>query len=274
MRTATSGVPDPGVITRIGPRVDLVLAPNSDSWTFEGTNTWIVGERTSDTCAVIDPGPDDASHMSRILEAAAGRNVAQVWLTHGHRDHAESAGKLSTRTGARIHAVQAREGQQETAADDLWMIAGLRARALPTPGHTADSLCLDLLDDGVIVTGDTLLGRGSPFVPPGLMGHMMASLEYLHGVVGARALRGLPGHGPIIADLRHSLGHRLTARRQRIADVADLVESGVTDIESIVDALYAHVDDPRIFPAARQTVISILMYLEHPEGLGVNAGPR
>ena len=50
-------------------------------------------------------------------------------------------------------------------------------RALATPGHAADHVCL-ISGDGVCFSGDLVLGEGSTFVPPdgGSLAAYMASL--------------------------------------------------------------------------------------------------
>ena len=71
-------------------RILRVLAPNPSVYTLEGTNTWIVG---GDPSVVIDPGPDDASHLQEVAHVA-GR-VGAILLTHGHEDHATGAPTLA-----------------------------------------------------------------------------------------------------------------------------------------------------------------------------------
>ena len=68
------------------PRARCVLAPNPSLMTLDGTNTWIVAEPGSATAIVVDPGPDDAGHLRRVLETAAqaGQRVSRIVLTHGH----------------------------------------------------------------------------------------------------------------------------------------------------------------------------------------------
>ncbi|MBV9933097.1 MAG: MBL fold metallo-hydrolase, partial [Actinobacteria bacterium] len=53
----------PGVPTEVTPLVRRVLAPNPGVFTGPGTNTYLVGRRD---VAVIDPGPDDESHLDAV----------------------------------------------------------------------------------------------------------------------------------------------------------------------------------------------------------------
>lgn len=59
-----------GVAMPLSPLVARVLAPNPSPFTFTGTQTYVVG---SSDVAVIDPGPDEADHLTALTAAIAGR---------------------------------------------------------------------------------------------------------------------------------------------------------------------------------------------------------
>ena len=68
------------------------MAPNASPMTFEGTNTYILG---SGRVAVIDPGPDDPSHLDAILAALdPAETVSHIFVTHSHLDHSPLARRL------------------------------------------------------------------------------------------------------------------------------------------------------------------------------------
>src|SRR3954447_1188246 len=85
----------------IWPDVVRVTADNPGPFTFRGTNSYIVGR---DVLAVIDPGPDDDTHLAALLAGIAGRPVSHIFVSHTHRDHSPLAGKLKASTGAVVCA--------------------------------------------------------------------------------------------------------------------------------------------------------------------------
>src|ERR1700730_2914542 len=67
-------------------------APNPGPLTLTGTNTWVVGR---DPTWVVDPGPLEEQHLTRLRTAIDGRGgLGGVVLTHDHHDHSEAAGAL------------------------------------------------------------------------------------------------------------------------------------------------------------------------------------
>src|SRR4051795_10973657 len=143
------------------PEIERIVAPNPGPMTLEGTNTYLYG---SDPCAVIDPGPDDPSHLAAVRAAAEERGaLGCVLLTHSHGDHSAGAHALG------VEVIAPSDGEEHF---------GLRAVA--TPGHAADHVCF-LTPDGVCFSGDLVLGEGSTIVPPdgGSLAAYMASLRRL-----------------------------------------------------------------------------------------------
>src|SRR5271165_6550978 len=91
--------PPPRALTRLSPMMRRIVAPNASPFTFNGTCTYIVGEGA---VAIVDPGPDDDSHLTALLSAIAGEQLETILVTHTHRDHSVGANKLRAATGARL----------------------------------------------------------------------------------------------------------------------------------------------------------------------------
>ncbi|MFI6804153.1 MBL fold metallo-hydrolase [Streptomyces luteogriseus] len=267
--SALPGQPRGGVLS--GPataRAVNVLAPNASAMTLDGTNTWIVSEPDSDLAVVIDPGPLDDTHLRRVLDTAeqAGRRVALTLLTHGHPDHAEGAARFAELTGTRVRALDPalRLGDEGLAAGDVITTGGLELRVVPTPGHTADSLCFHLPADRAVLTGDTILGRGTTVVahPDGRLGDYLDSLRRLRSLTvddGVHTV--LPGHGPVLDDAQGVVEYYLAHRATRLAQVETAVEDGYRTPPQVVAHVYADVDRS-LWPAAELSVRAQMDYLE------------
>ena len=268
---ALPGQPRGGVLS--GPataRAVNVLAPNASAMTLDGTNTWIVAEPDSDLAVVVDPGPLDDAHLRHVVDTAerAGKRVALTLLTHGHPDHAEGAARFAelTRTNVRALDPALRLGDEGLAAGDVVGVGGLELRVVATPGHTADSLCFHLPADRAVLTGDTVLGRGTTVVahPDGRLGDYLDSLRRLRSLTADDGVHTvLPGHGPVLEDAQGAVEYYLAHRAHRLAQVETAVEDGYTTPEQVVAHVYADVDRS-LWPAAELSVRAQLDYLrEH-----------
>ena len=76
--------PPPRALTQLSPMVRRLVAPNPSPFTFNGTCTYIVGQGR---VAIVDPGPNDDSHLAALLAAVDGERVETILITHTHRDH-------------------------------------------------------------------------------------------------------------------------------------------------------------------------------------------
>ncbi|MCX4665492.1 MBL fold metallo-hydrolase [Streptomyces sp. NBC_01381] len=268
---ALPGQPRGGVLSgRATARAVNVLAPNASAMTLDGTNTWIVAEPDSGLAVVIDPGPLDDAHLQNVIATAekAGQRVALTLLTHGHPDHAEGAARFAELTGSNVRALDPalRLGDEGLAAGDVITTGGLELRVVPTPGHTADSLCFHLPADQSVLTGDTVLGRGTTVVahPDGRLGDYLDSLRRLRSLTvddGVHTV--LPGHGPVLEDAQGAVEYYLAHRATRLAQVETAVENGHVAPADVVSHVYADVDRS-LWPAAELSVRAQLDYLrEH-----------
>jgi glyoxylase-like metal-dependent hydrolase (beta-lactamase superfamily II) len=245
------------VTERVPDGVTLVRAPNPGPLTLSGTNTWLIGS----PAWVIDPGPAEAGHVERVWEAAQGRGgIAGIALTHNHLDHSESVPELRRRCGAPV-AAGATAGQRGGFEEPS--LAGLDPdivlhdgdlvgplQAIATPGHSADHV--SLLAGAVLFCGDTVLGEGSVFIPPG-GGTLAAYLDSLRRLMEL-SLRALcPGHGPVVWDpaakLREYADHRLDRERRLVA----ALEKGLRSRADLLDEVW---DDA---PAALRPVAALTL---------------
>jgi glyoxylase-like metal-dependent hydrolase (beta-lactamase superfamily II) len=225
--------------------------------TLEGTNTYLYG---ANPCTVVDPGPDDAGHMEAVRAAADERGgIGLILLTHSHGDHADGAEALATAVAEKRapkaggaapkpEVVLPRDGEEH---------AGLRA--LATPGHAADHVCL-LTADGVCFSGDLVLGEGSTVVPPdgGSLAAYMDSLRLLQ----AEPLELIcPGHGPWVTDPTAKLEEYVEHREMRERRLLAALERGERSREALLAEVWDDVPD-EVRPVAAVVMEAHLQKLE------------
>ncbi len=249
-------------------RATCVLAPNPSAMTLDGTNTWILAEPDSDLAVVVDPGPADETHLRNVVATAeaAGRRVALTLLSHGHADHSGGAARFAELTGTRVRALDPalRLGGEGLGVGDVITTGGLELHVVSTPGHTADSLCFHLPADDAVLTGDTVLGRGTTIVahPDGRLGDYLDSLRRLRALAVEEGVTTvLPGHGPVLDDARGAVEYYLAHRAKRLAQVETAVENGHRTPAEVVATVYADVDRA-LWPAAELSVRAQLDYLD------------
>ena len=197
--------------------------------TLEGTNTYLYG---SGPCAVIDPGPDVEAHLDAVRAAAEERGgIGVVLLTHGHGDHSEGAERLAAgaATGSDTPPVVLPGDGDEH----------LGLRAVATPGHAPDHVCL-MTADGVCFSGDLVLGAGSTFVPPD-GGSLAAYMDSLRRMQAEPIELIAPGHGPWITDPAAKLAEYVEHREMRERRLLAALERGERSRDALLDEAWSDV---------------------------------
>jgi glyoxylase-like metal-dependent hydrolase (beta-lactamase superfamily II) len=263
-------IPDPAIDGSGSERAVCVLAPNPSLMTLDGTNTWVIAEPGSSAVVVVDPGPDDEEHLRRVLRVATAgdRRVAQIVLTHGHLDHSGGAARFAELAGATVGGLDPalRLGTEGFAAGDVITAAGCELRVVGTPGHSADSLSLLLEADDALLTGDTVLGRGTAVIAQdGGLGDYLRTLDELRRLTVTSGRSGklgllLPGHGPVLTDPAGVLDYYIGHRRERLDQVRAALADGARTPAEVVAIVYAAVDRA-LWPAAEVSVRAQLDYL-------------
>ncbi len=215
-----------------------LTAPNPSVFTGPGTNSYIVGDADSGYL-VIDPGPNDPAHIAR-LHAATGGDIRFIVCTHSHADHSPGARPLQALCGDAAppilglpSAPTARASAQfepdRTLADGECLVLGSGGRthtlrALHTPGHAANHLCLVLEEDALLFSGDHILNGSTTVVDPpdGDMNAYLDSLDRLDAECASRGIEFiLPAHGHVLGFARTAIAHLKAHRLKREAKIAE-----------------------------------------------------
>ena len=264
-----------GVVRQISPRVRRIIAPNPSPYTFTGTCTYIIG---TGRVAVLDPGPNDPVHLQTIMDALKGEEVAQIVVTHTHRDHSPAAASLKGLTDAPIlgcgphrpaRPLYPGEMEMEAGGDrsyrpDRIITDGERIEgdgyaltALHTPGHTANHLCFALEGEDVLFSGDHVMAWSTTVVAPpdGSMRDFMASLDLLKS---RPEQLFLPGHGGPVKNPARFVRALIHHRRMREATIVNRIRAGDETIPALVATVYENLNPALIGGAS----MSILAHLE------------
>ncbi|QGG40161.1 MBL fold metallo-hydrolase [Aeromicrobium yanjiei] len=247
----------------VSERASYVLADNPGLMTLDGTNTWILREPGAARSVVVDPGPADDGHLQAVLDAAG--EVALVLFTHRHHDHTEALERIVELTGAPTRSIDpAYTRSADVLADgDTIDVDGLRLEVLATPGHTTDSACFLVGAERLLLSGDTILGRGTTVIahPDGVLGPYLDSLARVRELVEEGLVEQiLPGHGPVVTDPLAVVDFYLEHRAERLDQVRAAVAAGATTPREVVETVYQDVDQT-LWPAAEQSVAAQLAYL-------------
>ena len=267
---------EPDRVREIAPGVRAIAADNPSPFTFKGTVSYIVGRGQ---VAIIDPGPDDATHIAALLDAVRGETVTHIFVTHTHRDHSPAVPKVKAATGAavfaqgphrlsrplhtgdvrRLDASADMEFRPDIALADGEVVSGRgwTLEAVATPGHTANHMAFAFKEADLLFAGDHVMAWSTTIVAPpdGAMSDYMASLQKL-------AARGEPtylsGHGAPVREAPRYVQFLIRHRRGREASILHRLGKGAADIPTIVKAVYIGLD-PRLIGAA---ALSVLAHLE------------
>jgi len=262
-----------------------LTAPNPGVMTGPGTNSYLLGDRQSGYIA-IDPGPADADHLQRLYNAAGG-DIRLIVCTHSHPDHSPGAVPLQALcvAASKPRPLIAGLPSLPTARADSVFIPdktllnnellapvfiGLETNFIPesgqnqhtlkviyTPGHAANHLCLVLVEDGLLFSGDHILNGSTTVInpPDGNMSTYLESLDALSAACDEHSIEFiLPAHGYVIGQAKTAIAqlkaHRLK-REAKILKVMQAIPDGTLD--DWVPLAYDDVDE-RIWPVAKRSL--------------------
>ncbi|MBX3658516.1 MAG: MBL fold metallo-hydrolase [Ramlibacter sp.] len=262
--------------------VQRLTAPNPGAMTGPGTNSYLVGDPDSGYIA-IDPGPDDPVHLQRLWRAAGG-DIRMIVCTHSHPDHSPGARPLQALcesappilglpSAPTARAASAFTPDRALKDEERLTLTGKGLThtlvALHTPGHAANHLCLVLLEDGLLFSGDHVLNGSTTVVDPP-DGDMTAYLESLDRLDAACATRGidfiLPAHGYVLGEARQTVARLKAHRLKREAKVLAAMQARPDGtMEDWVAQAYDDVP-PRMWPVAQRSLLAHVQRIRALQG--------
>jgi glyoxylase-like metal-dependent hydrolase (beta-lactamase superfamily II) len=246
------------------------------------TNIYIVGKGQ---VLSIDSGEamDRYKWMLKgYLAAVEKAEIALAGITHHHADHSGNLKWMRSEFKAEIVTHKKgvpllkgrlpREGVRTFADNEVVDLdGGVRVRVLNSPGHSVDSVVYYIEDEGVLFSGDTMLGSSTTTVHD--LGDYRRSLQMLSELPNLKVI--CPGHGPLIHDPRERIQQYINHRNMRERQILDiLAKGGAWRSWDIMLQMYPDIDK-RLRRAAENNVRVHLNQLEGEGRLKTYAGkPR
>ena len=244
---------------------------------------FVLGE---DCGAFIDAGFPDQHRTQPLLDywcnALGSPQTEWILVSHRHYEHAGGVKIVKERTGARVAAGQgdveaingdfgagSRVVDRALRGEEVFNLGGRHIRAIATPGHTAGTVCYLLEEDGVLFSGDHIMGLGTVVVRTDEGGTMSQHIDSLGKLLDADVKVILSGHGPAIRDPQVKIQEVIKHRMEREEQFMRLIGEGVNDVEALLIHIYGDVSERLAF-LARHQVIAHLAKLKE-EGLVVES---
>ena len=268
-------------ITEPAKNIVCILAPNPSPMTFKGTNTYVLGY---DELAIIDPGPLNEEHFTKILAVTAKRPVKYIFLTHSHIDHSPLAKKLSAELNTPIYGYGASDAglsskmlslidsgyesgsegiDYEFNPDNLiknnenFELNNNVISAIHTPGHMGNHVCFQY--GKVLFSGDHVMDWATSMVSPpyGDLTQFMASCRLLQT---KEFDIFLPGHGDPVTNPSERLNFIINHRLERERQIKETIKNTTLTSLEITEIVYADIDKS-LMPAATRNVFAHLIDL-------------
>ena len=129
-----------------------------------GCLSYLIGCGQAGEAVVVDPGRDRVDEYL-ALARKKGLTITHIVETHVHADHVSGNQALAAKCGATIHIhpdARAAFAHEPIADGQTLRVGSVALKAVHTPGHTPDSICVLVTDKSrgdepwFVLTGDTL----------------------------------------------------------------------------------------------------------------------
>jgi glyoxylase-like metal-dependent hydrolase (beta-lactamase superfamily II) len=269
---------------QVTPSVRAVQVPDTNPMHPQFTTIYLVGQGQVLT---IDSGEDMERYRWMLRGYLAAIEKAEIGIscvTHHHADHSSNLRWLQDEFSADVRVLEQsvpllqnrlpdagvktiHHGSEFGPSDDV------RITAIHTPGHSVDSVCFYLETEGVLFTGDTILGASSTTIND--LGAYLESLEQLRNLPNLQYM--CPGHGPVIEEPIPYIDAYIAGRHARERQILEaLAQNPEMTTWQIMELIYADLNlVPRLQRAADRQVTTHLRKLEKEGRVAVHPGkPR
>ncbi|MCJ8499844.1 MBL fold metallo-hydrolase [Desulfatitalea alkaliphila] len=239
------------------------------------TNGYLIGG--DGEAVLIDPIFQKGNPLDACLQANRIRSIQYAAVTHPHPDHHGGIDRLLAQHGGHLLC---HRGTAEPAVFHLAdgtrikALAGGEAikagpytlQALHTPGHSPAHLSFYIAQEGILFSGDTILGCGTAIISPP-EGDMADYLTTLRNLAAMDIRTICPAHGPVITEgVQERIEWYIAHRLMREARVLEALREGLSTPSGITRRIYDEADfrmhGHDLQPRAERTVLAHLEKLE------------
>lgn len=253
----------------ISQSVRAALVPDENPMHPDFTCIYLVGAKGQQSLTIDSGEAIDRYQwfLRGYLAAVEKAEIGVATITHHHSDHSGNLkwakeflkADISIPSNGRSLLKGRIPAKVDTLKDGdvIELDGGVRVQVLATPGHSVDSLCFYIEEEGVLFSGDTLLGSSTTTV-----GDLASYRQSLRRLLELPKLTVIcPGHGKIVNDPRERLEMYVKHRDMRERQILGVLEGGgAVSSWDIMLQLYPEIDK-RLRRAADNNVRSHLRQL-------------
>ncbi|ETN83457.1 metallo-beta-lactamase domain protein [Necator americanus] len=213
-------------VVYISPNIVRVLGQNPGTFTLQGTNTYLVGSEKKKL--LIDAGEaNNMRYIGKLKESLGDATIEGIICTHWHHDHTGGCPSVRdhfrTSRGEKPPVYRRKYKTNKNLSECTYVEEGyvfkqdgITLRVIDTRGHTSDHISLFYEEEGVLFSGDCILGQGTSIFED--LSDYMRSLKKL---LELPCKIICPGHGPVIIDAKAKIKEYIEKREKRERQILD-----------------------------------------------------
>jgi glyoxylase-like metal-dependent hydrolase (beta-lactamase superfamily II) len=218
------------LITKINQSVIRILGSNPGPFTLQGTNTYLVGKGPKRT--LIDTGAGEDEYLETLKQVLNDEKctIDRILITHHHYDHVGGIDQVLSLSGEKLKIYKIPYPEEDPENNSYITInkgqvfevdQNLNLLALITPGHCRDHICLVLKEEGILFSGDMILGQGTAVFDN--LSDYMKSLDLVKNYPSSQFKLILPGHGPELKEPASVVQEYIDHRNEREAQILKIL---------------------------------------------------